>query len=665
MSLAASSILPSAASAGGPDVTLDPAVDVTTASPSLPVVTGDVDADGDLDVVTLAAGRPIVLRNEGGTLVPGRPIGNHTIEVRGIELADVTGDGRVDIVGGGPGTVLAYAGAGDGAFAPPIVSATNHEQALDIAVTDVDGDGDVDVLIPIVRTGRMATFRNDGTGRFTAGTSFFLGGSTLAFATQPVTVLVADVNRDGRRDVVAALSTWGVSVLLGTATGFTVRVVSTVPAWDVAAGDVDGDGLVDVVSVYDGVLTTITGNGDGTFDAPASLVVGGRAQYAAVADLDRDRPEEIVVTGGVDCCSASGRLVVVDDGAVEVAMPLRWRGGLVAAGDLGGDGLADLVVGGDWWQGTSVAAIRNATPIANLPPQVTVTGVLAGAAYEVQSVPEAWCDVVDPEDGSLSFPATLDAEVDAFGLGTASASCSYVDTGGLRADATATYDVVDTIAPTIAGTVDDGPGWHRDDVTVSWACADSGTGVAACPAPTVVAGEGSGLSASGSAVDNAGNEATVVVGGIDIDRTAPVITWSGASAYTVDQTIVVSCVATDALSGLASVSCPSAGGPATTAGTFELVATATDVAGNTTTSTFSYRVDVTHASLGALAQSFADGKAGGLVSTLDAALAAGERGSQQAADRQLDAFRRQVAAQAGKSLTAEEAALLIELSREL
>jgi cellulase/cellobiase CelA1 len=189
--------------------------------------------------------------------------------------------------------------------------------------------------------------------------------------------------------------------------------------------------------------------------------------------------------------------------------------------------------------------------------------------------------------------------------------------------------------------------------------------MAVCPSPSVVDGEGADLAVSATATDNAGNAATGVVGGIDIDRTPPVIAWSGATTYTVDQTLAITCTVTDALSGVAAASCPTASGPATTAGTFTLTATASDVAGNVAESSFTYTVDVTFTTLAALAQSYLDGRAGGLVATLGAAMTAEERGNEKAADNQLEAFRRQVAAQAGKSLTTEEAATLTALSLDL
>jgi hypothetical protein len=88
----------------------------------------------------------------------------------------------------------------------------------------------------------------------------------------------------------------------------------------------------------------------------------------------------------------------------------------------------------------------------NTPPSVSVTGVTNGAAYTKGSVPSAGCSVVDTEDGNSSFAATLSAITGpnaADGLGSQTASCAYTDGGGLTANASATYTIVDSSAPSI------------------------------------------------------------------------------------------------------------------------------------------------------------------------------------------------------------------------
>lgn len=93
----------------------------------------------------------------------------------------------------------------------------------------------------------------------------------------------------------------------------------------------------------------------------------------------------------------------------------------------------------------------------NTAPSVSVSGVSSGASYEHGSVPAAMCDVVDAEDGSSSFAATLSAISGthaAFGLGSQTASCSYTDGGGLSDGDSVTYSIVDLTGPVVLAPAD-------------------------------------------------------------------------------------------------------------------------------------------------------------------------------------------------------------------
>ncbi|MEW6232559.1 MAG: kelch repeat-containing protein, partial [Chloroflexota bacterium] len=101
-------------------------------------------------------------------------------------------------------------------------------------------------------------------------------------------------------------------------------------------------------------------------------------------------------------------------------------------------------------------------------------------------------------------------------------------------------------------------GWYNSPVTVGFICSDDGSGVASCPRSITLSSEGAGQSATGTAMDNAGNFSTATVGGINIDLTAPSISGAPISSpnsygwYNLDVTVHFS--ASDALSGLASIS---------------------------------------------------------------------------------------------------------------
>jgi hypothetical protein len=147
-----------------------------------------------------------------------------------------------------------------------------------------------------------------------------------------------------------------------------------------------------------------------------------------------------------------------------------------------------------------------------------------------------------------------------------------------------------------------------------------------------------------------------------------VITFSGnAGTYTVDQTVNITCSASDALSGVESSTCAAITGPAYSfgPGTTTRSATAVDRAGNTGTGSTSFTVVVTPASLDALIARFfgADQSgANGLIAKVNSIATAP---TANAKDGAIAAFDNAVDAKIGNPLTAAQAAILKQLAAAL
>jgi hypothetical protein len=190
----------------------------------------------------------------------------------------------------------------------------------------------------------------------------------------------------------------------------------------------------------------------------------------------------------------------------------------------------------------------------------------------------------------------------------------------------------------------------------------------ACPADVTLNGDGADQSVTGTATDAAGNSATAVVGDLDIDRTPPTITFTGATAYTPDQTVSIICAATDALSGVDSVRpnvCDSASGPAYLfLGTNTLSASVWDRAGNNATATQSFTVGVTSDSICRLIERFVskDGVAHSLCGKIAKAAERLDQGRDKNFENELNAFTNEVNAQRGKSISDANATRLIALA---
>jgi len=195
----------------------------------------------------------------------------------------------------------------------------------------------------------------------------------------------------------------------------------------------------------------------------------------------------------------------------------------------------------------------------------------------------------------------LDPDGDSFVLGDGShaVSCVATDAAGNTASAGASFDV-DQTAPSIGGTLSPAPaanGWWNAATgapTVTWTCSDATSGVASCSDPSTF-GEGAGQDAAGTAVDAAGNASNSIVSGVNVDLHAPTaITFfggglsdAGSYPYLLVPDGPTGCAASDSMSGVASCSVE---GYSTEVGTHVLTATATDVAGNTSTASLTYAV---------------------------------------------------------------------------
>ncbi len=208
----------------------------------------------------------------------------------------------------------------------------------DIAVKDLDGDGDLDVV-----TGDSGLanriWLNDGTGRFT-GTDQFLG----SFDTR--SVAVGDVNGDGFPDVVTGNISQPNTVWLNSDGVFTSngQALGASATRSLLLGDLNGDGSPDLVEGnYDGPNYVWFNNGSGTFINSGQQLGLSRTLDLALGDMDND--------GDLDFAAAN------DNGPVRIWLNdgeglffstgqdlLNGSSESVALGDLDGDGDCDLAV---------------------------------------------------------------------------------------------------------------------------------------------------------------------------------------------------------------------------------------------------------------------------------------------------------------------------------
>lgn len=324
--------------ADGPFLFLPTIVSFPTSHAPTSILAGDLDLDGDVDLVVTGRGEDgviYVLLNDDGTFDPPVPfeIGAQTDDVA---LGDVDGDGTPDLVvaiRSLRGRLAILPGRGNGTFEPPIELRLGREPR-GILVRDLDGDGDLDVAGLNHREPEIEILLNDGSGTFDRAPSVMVGGAAIGIPF-PQAIGAEDFDGDGDLDLaVVCTGESRVNFVRNRGDGTfepseawrPVRVDGEVGGMsDLAIGDLDLDGRPDVAvplillgSVsHLGVFTNREDPERLRFDQEAAAPttsLSGYAFTAALGDLDGD--------GDLDAISGQaipGPLTVLDNRTVPVS----------------------------------------------------------------------------------------------------------------------------------------------------------------------------------------------------------------------------------------------------------------------------------------------------------------------------------------------------------
>lgn len=335
---------------------------------------GDVTGDGHPDVVVSSRyyAAPMFAGRGDGTFLPPVPFQPQSY-IRACELADLDLDGDLDFASyhndpGLPNHIYWGLNDGTGALTYNMIG-TGGVYGGGVTVTDFDGDGDPDILsarsspAPEV----VSLYLNDGAGHFGAGQPCSL----------PMRRTYYDLNGDGLPELLGATGD-SLEIQYATGVGTLGPVLRTYAGGIVESAeflDVTGDGVRDAVLLFtnDQLVTRVglAGGGWGvTIPAASAVVPAGPATLGSVGDLDGDGLPDVLIAGQNVICAlrnlGGGRFG--DRGDTYTTQPF---GTLIA--DVDHDGAGDLV-------GTAVAGgsmgSDGITILYGIPSRGTPTAVL-------------------------------------------------------------------------------------------------------------------------------------------------------------------------------------------------------------------------------------------------------------------------------------------------
>ncbi|MDO7846544.1 T9SS type A sorting domain-containing protein [Hymenobacter sp. M29] len=319
-----------------------PRPDVALAVATLAAALGDMDGDGDLDLVVTSGssssgtGFCNVYANDGSGGFTQQPALNlYFTPYQSLGLADMDGDNDLDVVLAlSSGTVQVCLNNGAGSF--PTFTSFNLAGLIGVAVGDVDSDGDLDLVVVDASNSALAVRFNNGRAIFSAGTSVAVGSF-------PEAVLLADFDGDGDLDAVSrnfvpATRVYSLSVRLNSGSGAfsggsTVALVGD--AKDFAAKDVDGDGDVDLLAtdVQNNRVVVRLNGGTGAFTPGTDVRVSAEPSLLGLADIDDDGDVDLLAVGyGSSLASSTTEIAVRRNGgnpvpayAVTAVAPAAYR----------------------------------------------------------------------------------------------------------------------------------------------------------------------------------------------------------------------------------------------------------------------------------------------------------------------------------------------------
>jgi RHS repeat-associated protein len=321
----------------------------------------DLNGDGNLDLVTSNGGTnpqglSVLLGNGDGTF-SARSIAGNTAWGNVLRIADITGDGKLDAIGAASSSLRYMAGNGDGTFGALVTVSTgvSGSEPTTLTVADFDGDGDLDVASANAFDVAISILLNNGDGTFATP----LVISDLADQMQNPRMTAGDLDGDDDADLVlvgqdASQVNGSAMVLLNNGNGSfaapTVTAIISNPS-AIRADDLDGDGDDDLVvagpNFFSSTLDTlqvIRSDAGALVSVQTAGLVKSQFPNLRLTDLDNDQDLDIV---SVSQNSAASTFLNNGSGTFGTRndFAIGMQAFSASTGDLNGDGFTDVAIG--------------------------------------------------------------------------------------------------------------------------------------------------------------------------------------------------------------------------------------------------------------------------------------------------------------------------------
>ena len=308
-------------------------IDNDTGNNPYTIASGLIDADSNLDIVVGTDSDNIIVwyaGNGDGTFMKQAEISNSLINIGGVKLVDLNGDGNIDIIASGYGSYAAatlgvgsslvwFEGNGTGGFGLEQLITNTYKGFSGLFIGSIDTGTSLDIAITAGVDNQVIWFSNDGSGSFTEETLSPIDNTLSA----PGVVNLKDIDNDGDLDALVATAVYGGDVIEifrndlipGGSVAWAKDAISVttgkVGIFNASFEDLDGDANLDILATEISFGGGPSGNlywfeADGTgYTETAFNSTTNNPSVAQAKDLDND--------GLVDIILSSGALVDVID----------------------------------------------------------------------------------------------------------------------------------------------------------------------------------------------------------------------------------------------------------------------------------------------------------------------------------------------------------------